>query len=591
MKRFVIALLSLLLVSSVLVACGGGSDDSASSDSSQQPSSDSSQQSTTETQTSDEDDGNATGDSRAALIALAVSDTGVDNEEFWGCIIDIVSDESGYTYTELLPLVEAEAPELDVVVETASMACLESLSAEELEVLISQDDDDEGMPEPVEAPTASDIGITEDTITVAVIIADLEGLRNIGYPLPGGLSNETLTGRVSKYFDDWNAAGGINGRSFEVVEISWDPLSPATMENACIEATLDNEVFMAINGSGFNPTFVPCFTEDNDMLFILGDKAPQVQIDASADRLFALFPPGEVAASTAGNVFLAETDLPSGSKIGILEPVSPGVQAAVTELEQKLEDGGFNTTTITVNTLSGDNAAANAEAAAAVSQFSAEGVDQVFVLLPFIYTEGFFGEIGKLQPDWDVSIIDVGPGMCTQFGASRTNPAAEGAKCITSTGSYTDANGTIVPDSEFEAQCRENWLRHFPVFEGKSDIGTPSGEVGLETADGELLNSDYALNECMIMRALYFAFQNAGVNPTRDSVANALKQYVGPAAQMSNKQGAFGSDKNYFATQMWEVEFRVVSPQTSRGADGLFNGCPAPTNCWVPVTGNWIAIE
>ncbi|MGB1532313.1 MAG: hypothetical protein ACPG9C_06050, partial [Acidimicrobiales bacterium] len=449
----------------------------------------------------------------------------------------------------------------------------------------------EPEPEPVEAPTASDIGITEDTITVAVIIADLEGLRNIGYPLPGGLSNETLTGRVSKYFEDWNAAGGIYGRSLEVVEITWDPLSPATMENACIEATLDNEIFMAINGSGFNPTFVPCFTEDNDMLFILGDKAPQVQIDASADRLFALFPPGEVAASTAGDVFLSETELPTGSTIGILEPVSPGVQAAVTELEQKLQDGGFNTTTITVNTLSGDNAAANAEAAAAVSQFNAEGAQQVFVLLPFINTEGFFGEIGKLQPDWDVSIIDVGPGMCTQFGASRTNPAAEGAKCITSTGSYTDADGTIVPDSEFEAQCRENWLRHFPVFEGKSDIGTPSGEVGLETADGELLNSDYALNECMIMRALYFALQNAGVNPTRDSVADALKQYEGPAAQMSNKQGAFGPGKNYFATEMWEVEFRVVPPQTPRGADGLFNGCPAPTNCWVPVTGNWIAIK
>ena len=129
------------------------------------------------------------------------------------------------------------------------------------------------------------------------------------------------------------------------------------------------------------------------------------------------------------------------------------------------------------------------------------------------------------------------------------------------------------------------------MFEGKSDIGTPSGEVGLETADGELLNSDYALNECMIMRALYFAFQNAGVNPTRDSVADALKQYVGPAAQMSNKQGAFGLGKNYFATEMWEVEFRVVPPQTPRGTDGLFNGCPAPTNCWVPVTGNWIAIK
>ena len=589
MKRLFIAILSLMLLSAVAAACGGSTDDNVSDNAGSQPST----QQGNEQESSSSEENNDSEDDRATLISLAKAASGFDNEEFVGCLVDIVSNETGYSYAELIPLVDEEAPELDDALETASFTCLETLSPEEIDALIEQAEEEESdaMPEPIEERLASDIGITEDTITVAVIIADLEGLRNIGYPLPAGLSNETLTGRVSKYFDDWNAAGGINGRMFEMIEISWDPLSPASMENACIEATLDNEIFMAINGSGFNPTFVPCFTEDNDMLFILGDKAPQVQIDASPDRLFALFPPGEVAASTAGDVFLSETDLPTGSTIGILEPVSPGVQAAVTELEQKLEDGGFNTTTITVNTLSGDNAAANAEAAAAVSQFNAEGAQQVFVLLPFINTEGFFGEIGKLQPEWGVSIIDVGPGMCTQFGASRTNPAAEGAKCITSTGSYTDSDGTILPDSEFEAQCRENWLRHFPVFEGKSDIGTPSGEVGLETADGELLNSDYAPNECMIMRALYFTFQNAGVNPTRDSVADALKQYVGPAAQMSNKQGAFGPDKNYFATQMWEVEFRVVSPQTPRGADGLFNGCPAPTNCWVPVTGNWIGIK
>ena len=78
----------------------------------------------------------------------------------------------------------------------------------------------------------------------------------------------------------------------EVVEITWDPLSPATMENACIEATLDNEVFMAINGSGFNPTFVPCFTEDNDMLFILGDKAPQVPDRCITGQVICALPTG-----------------------------------------------------------------------------------------------------------------------------------------------------------------------------------------------------------------------------------------------------------------------------------------------------------
>ena len=122
---------------------------------------------------------------------------------------------------------------------------------------------------------ASDIGVTEDTITIAVIIADLKGLRDIGFPLPDGLTNESLSGRIGTYLDDWNAAGGINGRTFEMIEITWNPLDTTTMENACIEATLDNEVFLVINASGFNPAFLPCLTEDNDTTVILGDKAPQ----------------------------------------------------------------------------------------------------------------------------------------------------------------------------------------------------------------------------------------------------------------------------------------------------------------------------
>ncbi|HJM27690.1 MAG TPA: ABC transporter substrate-binding protein [Acidimicrobiales bacterium] len=438
---------------------------------------------------------------------------------------------------------------------------------------------------------ASDVGVTEDKITIAVIIADLSGLRDIGYPLPDGLTNEALSGRIGTYLEDWNEAGGINGRTFEMVEITWNPLDAATMENACTEATLDNEVFLVVNSSGFNPAYVPCFTEDNDTVFLLGDKAPQYMFDAAPDRLFGFFPPGEIAAVQAGRIFLTETDLAVGSKIGILEPNNPAAQAASVEVKDMLEDAGFETVTITINTASGDNAASNAEAAASVSQFNAEGVSEVFVLLGFIQTDGFFGEIEALDVSWGRTLVDVAPGMCTQFGASRTNPAAEGSSCVTSTDAYSLLEGGLREDRPFEAQCREEWLNHFPVFEGRSDRGVPSGEVGLETADGELLNSDYAYADCNIVNAMKHAFENAGVNPTRDSFAAALKTYSGFAATMSNGEGAFGPDKNYYSTQMWQVEFRVVSKDTPRGDDGKFNGCPAPTNCWIPVTGTWFNIE
>ncbi|MEC7878849.1 MAG: hypothetical protein VYE07_01350, partial [Actinomycetota bacterium] len=392
-------------------------------------------------------------------------------------------------------------------------------------------------------------------------------------------------------FDDWNAAGGINGRMIEGITIGWDPLSPATMEQSCTEAVLDNEVFIAVNASGFSQAFIPCFTEDNDTTFFYGEVASQEMIDAAPNRLFALNPPSEVAGQAGAQLIVDQGLIPAGAKVGILDSTSPPIASAGESAAEILQGAGYTTTTITVNTLSGDNAAANAEGAAAVAQFTAEGVDHVFVILPFIYADGFWGEVGALEPSWGRTILDSASSNCTPFGASRTNESAEGAICVTSYDSYALPDGGLRDDDTFEAQCREEWLEFFPIFEGQSDRGAPSGEVGLEASDGSLLNSDYAPGECTMQYLIKEALENSGINPTRDSFAAAMKELSGPQAFRSNGEGAFGPDKNYFSTQMQAVQFTLASRSTERGADGTFNGCPAPVNCWIPITGEWFKIE
>ena len=478
---------------------------------------------------------------------------------------------------------EAEEAPAEEEAEEAEEAPAEEEAEEEAEP--------EPEPEPVEERTASEIGVTADTISIAVIVADLQGLIDIGYPLPAALSTDHLSERITKYFDIWNAAGGINGRTVEGVQITWNPLDPSTMENACIEATLDNEVFMAVNASGFNQTFIPCFTEDNDTTFFYGEVAPQLMIDAAPDRLFSLNPPSEVAGEAGAELIVAQGIIPEGSKVGILSSNNPAIGAAGDAATAVLEAAGYTTTTIEVNTLSGDNAAANAEGGAAVSQFTAEGVDHVFVILPFIYAAGFWGEVGALSPSWERTILDSASSNCTPFGASRTDPAANNAICVTSYDSYASNDGGVDEDDAFEAECRQQFVDFFPIFEGQSNRGVASGEVGLETADGELLNSDYPPGECTMAYLMEIALTNAGVNPTRDSFAAAMKEISGPQAFRSNGEGAFGPDKNYYSTQMQAVRFQVTPNDTSRGADGSFDGCPAPTNCWIPVTGEWFAID
>src|SRR5690606_21175233 len=91
------------------------------------------------------------------------------------------------------------------------------------------DDDDGGgatPPDDTEAPdgdnggggenTASDTGVTEDTIKVAVVGADLGGLVRAGVirGVPEDAA-EINALRITGYLDKWNEEGGINGRMFE----------------------------------------------------------------------------------------------------------------------------------------------------------------------------------------------------------------------------------------------------------------------------------------------------------------------------------------------------------------------------------------
>ncbi len=462
----------------------------------------------------------------------------------------------------------------------------------------SDDGDDGEEPADGEAPvedeerTASDVGITEDTIKIGLVISDLEGLRDIGFPLPEALTNDHLLDRYRKTFDRWNEAGGINGRMIETVDLTWDPLDPATMENACTRGTLDEQIFMAVNASGFSATFVPCFAVDNDTTFLFGEVISQSIIDQAPERIFSLNPTSEVVAELGAQLAIDQGLVPEGTKVGILSSAgNPSINAAGQRTLEVVEAAGFETVLIEANTVTDDNAALNAETAAAVGTFSAEGVGHAFMLLPFTNAAGFWTEVEATDPDWDVTIIDAASSNCTPFGASRTPASAAGSVCVTAYSSYLNPDNTFRDETEFEAACREQWKQDFAEeFAGSSDPGVPSGDI-IETVDGETLYSDYAPGECTLLPALEHAFTNAGVNPTRDSFAEALRTYSGPNAFNSNGEGTFGPEKNFFATQLWAVEFRLADAETPRGEDGTFNGCPAPTNCWVPVTGEWQAIE
>jgi hypothetical protein len=244
-----------------------------------------------------------------------------------------------------------------------------------------------------------------------------------------------------------------------------------------------------------------------------------------------------------------------------------------------------------LTTLDVDPAVTNAEGASAVSEFAAAGVEHVFVLLGFTQAAGFWNEYRESGAEYGTTIIDSASSMCTPFGASRL-PAADGAVCVTTYDSNSLPGGTTLRgDTPFEAQCRQDWIDHFgETFNNMSDPGVPSGEAPLVTADGEELWSDFQSSECNMAYIFKDALTNAGINPTRDSLAAAMREITGEQAHRSDGEGFFAADKNYFSTKMQPMIFTSTPSETPRGEDGTFNGCVAPVNCWIPAGDTWTAV-
>jgi ABC-type branched-subunit amino acid transport system substrate-binding protein len=437
---------------------------------------------------------------------------------------------------------------------------------------------------------ATDTGVTEDAIKIGVLVADLDGLRASGVDLPESLTTQNLADRWMLTFEEWNADGGINGREIEPVVIGWDPVDPASFEEVCNEATLDEEVFMVVNAAGFRGGSVPCFTVDNDTLFFFGESADLETIEASGENLAVMGVPAEISGATAAQVALEDGFISDDDRVGILSGNEPAVQAGGDAVEAVLEEAGVEVTKVEVNNLQADVAAINQETAAAVDTFAAEDVDFVFVTLPFVAVAGFFSEAGESGSRFEYMIVDIGSSACAAFGASRTPEEAAGAPCVTTwdTWAIPDGDGLRQP-TEFEAQCRE---RFDEQFDTESYPGVPTGDE-ITTSDGRTLSSDFAASECTMLPLLQEALENAGENLTHESLHDAFLEITSaPAAMLSDGSGGFGPDKPFFANRMHAVQLVVNSPDAPLDASGeTYNGCPAPVNCWVPITGNWFDIE
>jgi ABC-type branched-subunit amino acid transport system substrate-binding protein len=434
--------------------------------------------------------------------------------------------------------------------------------------------------DPNEERTASDIGITADTIRIAVAVADLEAVRAAGISIPETLTTQHLVDRWGVFIDKWNAEGGINGRQVELVSVVWDPLNPASFDTLCATTTVDNEVFMLINGTGLASPARTCVM-DAGVPVMYGDVVTQAELDTGL--MISLAPPAEVIAKAGVEAWISDGSVPAPAKVGVVASNSPAIKAAGQGAAEALTAAGYDVQVIETNALGGDNAATNQEGAAAVGALKANGAVHIFLTTPFTENTGFWNAAAEASMPF--TMLDTNSSQCSAFGLSRAPAAAVGSNCVTAYDHSTSEGQGVRDDLAFEAECRAFFDASFSeYYGGTSNPGVPAGQK-ITDANGTVLISDYAPQECTMANIMYLALTNAGINPTRASFIEAvLGLGEVPLALQAAGIGTFGPGKAYAADQVHTIRIAAADPSTVPDANGTYNGCPAPVNCGIVIS-------
>ena len=431
-------------------------------------------------------------------------------------------------------------------------------------------------------------GIDGKVVKVGIAVSDLDGLRASGIQLAPALTTKNLSKRISSYLDDWNAAGGINGYTFEPVVMVWDPVKPATAQKVCDDATINTPVFALINSNGMGAKYIECIAAAGVPVYF-GDVAPQSAHDTGF--LTSISPSAEVNATAGVNAAITAGQIPKGAKVGILAGNGPEHVAATAASKAALEKNGNTVTAVAINTLQGDPGIQNTESAAAVNTFKSAGVSNVVVALQFTASGGFWDNAGG--NNWQFTFLDVASSMCTAYGAKSLKPSAVGGTCFTVFGDNVTSDGKLQTLTDFEKEC----LAHFSALT-KDDFGgapsypgVPSGETRT-LPDGTKVSSDYPPNECTLMNLFKKAVEKAGKNLDRGSFMKATRT-VGeiPVALASNGKGNATESTTYVATVTHGVKLTAAPTGTAKNATGTYNGCAVDIQCWVPVGSTWYPLS
>ncbi|WP_420639720.1 ABC transporter substrate-binding protein [Candidatus Poriferisocius sp.] len=267
--------------------------------------------------------------------------------------------------------------------------------------------EDEPAPAPTEepppvVPEGSTVGITDDSITVAVLRSDTTALEEAGIlPFLGDLQqNYRVFAQLA------NENGGAGGRDIEVVFHSFPPgAAPSDQQAACIAATEDDEAAVVHFVGGVSAEAVLCATEGHDRItYMLSGVLPQSIFDRSNDLLFSHSVTTERLMAAWPSMLDANGTL-QGATLGLIRGDIGEHEVAAEVLEAALGDLGYELAEQLALPCQGT---ACGQVELAVERMQSAGVDTVFSLMPVSAYAAAVGiaDAAGWDPQWLSSDIE-----------------------------------------------------------------------------------------------------------------------------------------------------------------------------------------
>ena len=373
---------------------------------------------------------------------------------------------------------------------------------------------------------ATDPGITADTITLVHMRTTLEDLASMGFSTPVGDTTkmyETFAWYVN------NVCGGVNGRmiDMQLVEVPASGNDVDAQRNAgCIQATEDFNGVILMNSSGFQGSANLCIVEEHETAFISTQAQTEEYVDRSDGRLIMMSLTLEEAVRLASSVLIASGEL-EGKTIGAIAPDTPGQPEAVRNgLVIPLQEAGYDVPVFDVIGCGG-TVACTEGASESVSNLIDEGVDVVFLNMNIVSNPQYIaemtrqgiekGDITFIGSDFNSMASDLVSSKVAQFGGEKAGELYDGTVMVVS----SDPAAFLSDDysTEFREMCNRVFNENHQNVPGNENLPDPPYDP-FSRAEA----SAYAMvgSVCQQMRIAMRAIYDAGPNPTREEIYDAL---------------------------------------------------------------------